>query len=345
MAKRQKLSLQQKRRVADAQQRKTQQKKAQRKKEVPASNIDESQLGEPMQGIVISRYGEQADVTPVESGSSEPAIYRVYLRQNLGSCVSGDRITFRLDQQSSGVIEAIYPRTSELTRPTPHAGVKTIVANVDQIFVVVACFPDYSSLILDRYLVACELAGITTHIVLNKTDLLDAEQLDYFEQQLAIYQSIGYQTFKVSAEQPDSLKQLLDTMSGKENILVGQSGVGKSSLINQLLPNALAVTGEVSQNSRLGTHTTTASRLYFLPQSGCIIDSPGVREFGLSHIDEDELINGFIDLHPFLGQCKFRNCRHLNEKGCAVLEAANNQKISPQRWDNYQKIYQQISAA
>jgi ribosome biogenesis GTPase len=264
------------------------------------------------------------------------------LRQHLGSCVSGDHVVFRLDQQGNGVVEAIKPRTSELTRPTPHAGIKTIVANVEQVFVVVAPLPDYSSLILDRYLVACELAQIPAHIVLNKTDLLDAQQQTYFEQQLNIYRSIGYLCFSANCTEGFGIDQLLPQMSGKRSILVGQSGVGKSSLINRLLPNVQAITGGVSENSRLGTHTTTASRLYFLPDNGWIIDSPGVREFGLSHINPERLIDGFIELKPHAGECKFRNCRHLNEKGCAIITAANEGKITHQRLENYQKIYQQL---
>ncbi len=328
MAKRQKLSLRQKRRVAS---------RNEKKLAATTTAIDDDSLGDIQSGIVISRYGEQVDVA-----NEQRQVHRLYLRQNLGSCVSGDRVVFRLDDQGHGVVEAIEPRQSELTRPTAHAGVKTIVANVEQIFIVVAPLPDYSSLILDRYLVACELANIPAHILLNKTDLLDQQQQKYFEQQLTIYKNIGYQCFTANCTQAIGLEQLLTEMKGKDNILVGQSGVGKSSLINQLLPDVEALTGAVSENSRLGTHTTTASRLYFLPEDGWIIDSPGVREFGLSHIEPEQLIDGFIDLKPFAGGCKFRNCRHLNEKGCALAQASNEHKISQQRFENYQKIYQQI---
>ena len=326
MAKRQKLSLQQKRRVASSKQNKLKQRSA-------APSFENDHLGPLQKGVVISRFGEQADVA-----DGNKTVYRIYLRQNLGSCVSGDKVLFRLNEQSQGVIEAIEPRTSELTRPTPYAGVKTIVANVDQIFVMVAPFPDYSSLILDRYLVACELAGITTHIMLNKTDLLDPEKQAFFDQQISLYQQLGYQVFSSSCKTGQGIEALKQQMAGKENIFVGQSGVGKSSLINQLLPDVTALTGQVSENSRLGTHTTTASRLYFLPDSGFIIDSPGVREFGLSHIEPELIIQGFIELQPLQGDCKFRNCQHQNEKGCALIRAAEQGTISKQRLKNYQKI-------
>ncbi len=332
VAKRQKLSLQQKRRVARGQHKKLQ-------SALKQPVIDESHLGAAQKGIVISRYGEQADIA-----DDKQNIYRLYLRQNLGSCVSGDRVVFRLDDQQQGVIEAIEERTSELKRPTPHAGVKTIVANVDHIFVVVAPLPDYSSLILDRYLVACSLADIPASIVLNKTDLLTEEQASFFEQQMSIYRSIGYQVYNTNKKDSATLQTLLAAMEGQENILVGQSGVGKSSLINQLVPHATIETGEVSQNSKLGTHTTTASRLYFLPKEGCIIDSPGVREFALWHIEAEDLIKGFIDLRAFQSQCKFRNCQHQNEKGCAITDAAQKQLISEQRLTNFQKILTQLKS-
>ncbi|NVJ62159.1 MAG: small ribosomal subunit biogenesis GTPase RsgA [Gammaproteobacteria bacterium] len=326
MAKRQKLTLQQKRRLAERQQKK-----------LETDDIDESGLSEAKQGLVISRFGEQVDVVDENKN-----IFRVYLRQNLGSCVSGDQVMFRTNDNDSGVVEAIEPRFSELTRPTPHSGIKTIVANIDKIFVVVAPFPDYSSLILDRYLVACELARIESEIIFNKTDLMTDEQLIFFEDQMKIYQSIGYVVHKVSCKTSNQIESLKQRLLQHKSIFVGQSGVGKSSLINSLLPEAEILTGAVSENSRLGTHTTTASRLYFLPDKGYIIDSPGVREFGLSHLEPEQLIDGFIDLKQQLNQCKFRNCRHLGEKGCSLNAALETQEINAQRLSNYQKIYQSI---
>ncbi len=328
MAKRQKLSLQQKRRVAKSKGKKLKQQTTQHE-------LNEEQLGASQSGIVISRFGEQADVA-----DEQQAIHRVYLRQNLGSCVSGDRVRFRLDQQNHGVIEAIEPRRSELNRPTPYAGVKTIVANVDQILIVVAPFPAYSSVILDRYLVACELAHIPPIIIFNKSDLIKADERDFYTQQQGIYRAIGYHVLEVSCQHSTTLKPLSKHLQGKENIFVGQSGVGKSSLINALLPKAHAETGLVSDNSKLGTHTTTASKLFFLEEDGFIIDSPGVREFGLSHIEQEQIIDGFIDLKPFQGNCKFRNCRHIQEKGCGLTAAAEQGEISMQRLQNYQKIVQ-----
>ncbi|WMS88996.1 small ribosomal subunit biogenesis GTPase RsgA [Pleionea litopenaei] len=327
MAKRQKLTLQQKRRVAKSQRKKLQ--------DIP---VDDNDLGPGIEGIVVSRFGEQADV-------AEPSgqVHRVYLRQNLGSCVSGDRIIFRLGKDG-GVIEAIEERRSELTRPTPHSGIKTIVANIDRIFIVVAPFPDYSSTILDRYLVACELAGIPTQIVFNKQDLITPEQHDFFTQQIQLYQSIGYTVHTVSAKSDLGVEELKQQMLGHESILVGQSGVGKSSLINKILPSSQIATGEVSENSRLGTHTTTASRVYFF-DSGHIIDSPGVREFGLTHMEADQIIYGFRDLLPFAAECKFRNCRHLNEKGCAIAQAVETKAVSKQRLSNYQSIINSIATS
>lgn len=328
MAKRQKLTLQQKRRVA-----KSQRKKSEQPLEFP------DDLGPIENGIVISRFGEQADIA-----DNNRQVLRAYLRQNLGSCVAGDRVSFRRGSDIA-VIESISERSSELNRPTRHSGIKTIVANIDQIMIVVAPYPEYSAIILDRYLVACELAKVTPHIIFNKMDLVSAEQEAFFAQQINLYRTIGYQVFPISCQTQTGISELTEQFLGQESILVGQSGVGKSSLINTLLPDADMAVGEVSENSRLGTHTTTASRLFFLPQNGHIIDSPGVREFGLSHIDADTVINGFRDLLPYSGQCKFRNCRHINETGCAVLAAAKEALIDPQRLTSFHSILRSIDNA
>ncbi len=332
-AKRQKLTQQQKSRIAANQQKRL----AKKAKAAENTEVDLSELNlQP--GIVISRFGEQVDIANLNG-----KIFRAFLRQNLGSCVSGDRIRFHENEAGDMVVAAIEPRTSELNRPTPHAGIKTIVANVDQILVVVAPFPDYSSIVLDRYLVACELAHIPTAIVFNKVDLYNPQTEALFQEQKSIYQSIGYPTYEVSCESGKNIEQLMNALKQKENILVGLSGVGKSSLINALMPKTEAVVGAVSENSRLGTHTTTASTLYFLPDGGHIIDSPGIREFGLSHIEKEELIAGFIDLAPLASDCKFRNCSHLNEPGCSFDHAVKLGKVSQQRVENFRKIFTSIS--
>ncbi|MCO7224872.1 small ribosomal subunit biogenesis GTPase RsgA [Pleionea sp. CnH1-48] len=332
MAKRQKLSHQQKRRVQQSQQ-----KKLARGKRV-APDIDTDNLGPLQQGIVISRFGEQADVA-----DSDQQVFRCYLRQNLGSLVSGDIVMFRLDKQQHGIVEAVEERRSELTRPTAHSGLKTIVANIDHIYIVIAPLPDFSSVMLDRYLVACELAGIDTSIILNKVDLYSPDAYQQMQAHLDIYRALDYPVYESSCKQHQGIEAIQASLASKDSILVGQSGVGKSSLINELLPDVAALTGAVSENSRLGTHTTTASKLYFLSGGGHIIDSPGTREFGLWHLPADDLLRGFKELYPIQNQCKFRNCQHLNEPGCAIQKAVSEHSVELSRFESYQSILKSLS--
>ncbi|MBV1930067.1 MAG: ribosome small subunit-dependent GTPase A, partial [Gammaproteobacteria bacterium] len=270
MAKRDKLTQQQKRQIAKTQKRKISEQKA-------LSQL--GNLGEGLDGLMVSRYGEQADVLELQSGKT----YRCFLRQHLGAPVPGDKVTFRLDQFDLGVIESIGERDSLLQRPSPHQGLKPVVANINQVFILVAPLPDFSTVLLDRYLIAIENTGIDIVIVANKWDLQNEIEAQSIEQQLSIYEKLGYQILKISTKTDVGKSLFKKAASGRASILVGQSGVGKSSLINWLFPNESLATKVISQNSRLGQHTTTASQLFCLSEQsikdGFIIDSPGIREF------------------------------------------------------------------
>ena len=332
MAKRDKLTHRQKRQVAQQHHQRIKTKDA-------ASELGD--LSSPKDGLLISRYGEQADVHDVKNHTT----HRCYLRQNLGSPVTGDFVSFRLDPNNQGVIEAIHPRDTVIHRPSAHQGLKPIVANIDQVFIVVAPLPDFSATLLDRYLVALTEAdaNITIHVVANKWDLSNEIQRQSIDKQLEIYGQLGYPIIRVSTKTDLGLETLESQLIGHRSILVGQSGVGKSSIINRLFPKQLSAVKIVSENSRLGQHTTTASQLFFFEDSdGFIVDSPGIREFGLWHLDKDKIANGFIEFTPYIGCCKFRDCQHSNEPGCALIQAVKNEDISQQRWQSYNKIVQSI---
>ncbi len=325
MAKRQKLTQRQKRQVA----KKQQQKLAQ------AQQINEDDLSPALEGLISSRFGEQADIISLKDRN----VYRCYLRQNLGAPVPGDKVLFKTAKSGPGVVEVILPRDSALTRPAQHQGVKPVVANVDCVFIVTAPLPDFSSVLLDRYLVAVENANLQAVIVANKWDLQEEIKQQNIDAQLKIYQNLGYPVLRLSSHSPDQLAALEKAAQNKHSILVGQSGVGKSSLINGLFPNQESLVNKVSENSRLGQHTTTASRLFlFENHNGFIVDSPGIREFGLWHMEQGQIFAGFKEFEPYWGICKFRDCQHLNEPGCAIIRAVENKEISKQRWENYCKI-------
>lgn len=299
-------------------------------------------LGESQAGIVVTRYSAHADVE-AENG----AVFRCNLRRTLSSLVVGDKVVWRKGTQQlqgiSGVIEAVHPRKNAITRPDYYDGLKVIAANIDRIIIVSAVLPALSLNIIDRYLVICETAGIPAVIVLNKADLLSDSQRNAVQEQLNIYRDIGYRTMMVSAKSGENMQNLTALFASGTSVLVGQSGVGKSSLINGILPDIDIPTGAVSEISGLGQHTTTTSCLYHLPQGGELIDSPGIREFGLWHLDREQITKGYREFQYFLGTCKFRDCKHLDDPGCALREAVRQGKIHPLRFENYHRLLAGLS--
>ncbi len=261
------------------------------------------------------------------------------MRANLGSLVTGDRVIWR-DSDELGVVVAVLPRQSELSRPDPHGDMKTVAANIDNILVVIAPLPKPHSFLVDRYLVAAEAIGIKPVIVINKIDLIDAKNKHIIEDLVALYRELKYTVIEASTTVGNGLDQLTHFLRGKTTVFVGQSGVGKSSLINQLLPNKHLRVGALSTSTQRGTHTTTTAQLFHFPSSdgsdgGRLIDSPGIREFGLWHMSEEEILQGFVELAPHIGGCKFRDCQHRQEPQCAILQAYEAGEIHERRMSSY----------
>ena len=255
------------------------------------------------------------------------------MRGKKGGIACGDWVEYQLTTAGQGVIETIRPRSSLLYRSDAFKE-KIIAANVTQIIIVVAAIPSFSEELINRCLVAAESENIGVLIVLNKADLVEPAQAAMTA--LSLYRELGYSVLQLSAIQ--DISALLPYLTGHVSVLAGQSGMGKSTLLNALIPEARRATAEISEALDSGTHTTTHSRFYHLDENSAIIDSPGFQEFGLSHIKEENLAWGFIEFHPYFGQCKFSNCRHLKEPGCAVLLAVEQGKIHSKRLAFYQKL-------
>jgi len=290
------------------------------------------------QGIVIAAFRHHTLVK-----NSEDKTFKCQQRKAVGQVVCGDIVEWQAEDNDSGVITAIVERHSILQRPDINNNLRIIAANIDQVFIVVSHKPELNEGLIDRYLVAAENSHLTPVILLNKIDLFSEELLSSLNERLQIYKDIGYSIINTSAKQEHGLDALTTLLENKYNIFVGQSGVGKSSLINALLKSDARI-GEISEATGKGKHTTTTAYLYPLDNNkGHIIDSPGVREFGLIKLSEEDVLHGFVEFKPYIGKCKFRNCAHKSEPGCALISALEKKEITPQRWKSYQRIIESLT--
>lgn len=287
-------------------------------------------------GLVIAAHGRHYTVE-LPDGS----LRKCFTRGKKSDVAVGDGVDVQLQNQAEGVIQAIHPRRNLLYRSDEHRS-KLFAANIDQLLLVIAGEPPFSSDLLGRALVAAHSADIEPLILLNKADLPDS--LARAQAQLA--ELTGAEpppTLRISALDTETLRaQLLPHLHGRRNLLLGQSGMGKSTVLNALVPNAQAATQAHSVALDAGRHTTTTTRLYHLPDGqGQIIDSPGFQNFGLAHLSPDEIMHGFPALLPFVEQCRFYNCTHRHEPGCGVLAAVAEGRIPLTQHKLYERILQE----
>ena len=281
-----------------------------------------------MEGRVIAAHGRQY-VVELADGTLLPC----FPRGKKSEIACGDRVDIMRTSDDQGVVEAIQPRVSLLYRSN-EIRQKLIAANVDKLVIVVATEPAFSDELVARALLAAESEEIAPLIVLNKCDL--ADKLPAARQRLATLAGLGYPILELSAL--NHAEDLRPWLAGKTSVLVGQSGMGKSTLVNALIPEANAATREISQALDSGKHTTTHATLYHLDGNSDLIDSPGLQEFGLGHLDRQEIEIAFREFRPYLGQCRFRDCRHDREPGCALRAAVEAGTIDPGRFASYHRI-------
>jgi len=289
-----------------------------------------------LQGTIVAAHGRHylADVEV----DGQHQFLQCVTRGKKTNVAVGDIVHLKRTSPDQAVIEKIAERTTLLYRSDQYKS-KLLAANISRLFIVIATEPGFTDDLVSRALVACEAAGIEAHLILNKVDVV--EGLARARERAALYTGMGYPLHEVSAtaDPAGTVATLLPLLAGHSSILIGQSGMGKSTIVNLLIPDADIAVREISEALDTGKHTTTFTRLYKLPGGdGTIIDSPGFQEFGLYHLSEGMLERAFVDFKPYLGGCKYYNCRHLAEPFCAILDAVAAGKISKMRHELYGQL-------
>lgn len=299
-----------------------------------------------MQGLVIKSTGSWYQVRAEDGETYDCRIkgkFRIKGIQTTNPIAVGDQVNFELEPNSgNGVIDKLHDRKNYIIRKSINLSkqAQIIAANMDQAFLVVTLASPRTSLgFIDRFLATAEAYGIPAVLIFNKLDLFNEAGLEFLEDYKAIYENIGYPCYTVSALEGTNIHIIEDLLKDKTTLFSGHSGVGKSSLINALMPELDIKTGEVSEASDKGQHTTTFAEMHELPFGGYLIDTPGIRELGIFDIRPEELGHYFVEMRALLNQCKFHNCRHVNEPGCAVIKAVEAGDIELSRYESYLSIY------
>lgn len=299
-----------------------------------------------MQGLVTKSTGSWYQVQTPEGEVIDCRIkgkFRIKGITTTNPIAVGDRVDIEMEPgQDNGVITKLHDRKNYIIRKSINLSkqAQIIAANLDQAFLVVTLASPRTSLgFIDRFLVTAEAYDIPARLVFNKLDLFSEEGLEILADYKAIYENIGYPCFDVSALKHWGIDVLKNELADKVSLFSGHSGVGKSSLMNALLPELELRTNEISEWSDKGMHTTTFAEMFNVPGGGFIIDTPGIRELGVIDIEQQELGHFFPEMRERMHDCRFNNCRHINEPGCAVLKALEEGEIEPSRYDSYLSIY------
>ena len=294
-----------------------------------------------MTGLVIKNTGSWYTVKTDSNQLVECKIkgnFRLKGIRSTNPVAVGDRVSITPNQEGTAFITSIEDRKNYIIRKSPNLSKQShiIAANVDQAFLVVTINrPVTSTTFIDRFLASAEAYRVPVVLLFNKTDALEDEEREYQQMMIDLYETVGYQCLAISAANGSGMDKVRELLAGKTTVLSGNSGVGKSTLINSLLPDVQLKTAEISDAHNAGTHTTTFSEMLVLPEGGYIIDTPGIKGFGTFDIEPEELTSYFKEIFHFSKDCRFNNCTHTHEPGCAVLKAVEEHYIAQSRYLSY----------